>query len=130
MRHFDDVYRGTGGDRDGGEFKTNKAGADDHDLARLRQPIAQHIRIGQGAQRQYALKFSARHRQHPGSRTGCQHDLIAFKSTTGGEANTMSRPIDRRHRLAGNQLDLLFFVKRFGPQPQFVEPAFAGEIGF
>ncbi len=48
----------------------------------------------------------------------------------GGQAQAVRRAVDRHDRLAGDQIDLLLLVEEFGPQQQFVEPAFTREVGF
>ena len=38
--------------------------------------------------------------------------------------------IDRRHRVAVDQVDLLLGVKLGRPQPQIIDPGLTGEVGF
>ncbi len=129
-RDLDDMHRGTRADRDRGEFEADKPGADDDHFTRRGQPFAQNVGIGQGAQRKDAVELGARHRQCSAARSGRQHEMVAFDHTTRGQAQAAPRPVDRRNRVATDELDPLLFVKRAGPQQQFVETAFAGEIGF
>jgi hypothetical protein len=44
--HFDDVDQGAAGERYGGEFEADKACPDNHDLARLLEPLPQGVRVG------------------------------------------------------------------------------------
>ncbi len=130
MRDFDDVDAHTLASRDRGEFEADKARADHHYLARLRQALAQGVGIGQGAQRKHAVELGAGHRKKPTSRPGGQNDVVAFDRAAGGQAQAVRRAVDRHDRLAGDQIDLLLLVEEFGPQQQFVEPAFTREVGF
>ena len=67
-------------------------------------------------------------RQCPAARPGCQHHMIAFDGRARSKPQQAPGSVDRGHRLAGDQLDFLLFVKRLGSQPQFVETAVAGEV--
>jgi len=76
------VDHNAAGECDSGEFEADKACTNDHDLARLVQPLPQGIRIGEGAQRQYAVQFGSGHgeRTAPGSGRNDQmvpRDIIA-----------------------------------------------------
>ena len=56
--------------------------------------------------------------------------MITSNLTAGRQSHGAPGPIDRRHGFTGDELDLLLLVEGVGPQPQIVEAAFAGEIGF
>jgi hypothetical protein len=109
--HLDDVHAHPGGARHRGEFEADKAGADHHDLAHFAEPLAQNVGIGQGAQRQDPVELGAGHRERAKPRAGGQHDVIAGDLGARAQAQPTTRPIDCGHRLAGNELDLLFLVE-------------------
>ena len=56
--------------------------------------------------------------------------MVAVDLATRGQLQAAPAPVDRGDTLAGDEVDPMGFVKRLRPQPQIVEPAVAGEIGF
>ena len=130
LGHLDDVHADPGGARHRGEFEADKTGADHHHFAHFAEPPAQDVGIGQGAQRQHAVELGAGHRERAKPRPGGQHDLVAGDLAARAQSQPAALPVDLGHGLAGDELDPLFFVERSRAQPQFVEAAVAGEIGF
>ena len=130
LRHLDDVDGDPGGARHRGEFEPDKAGADHDHLAHLAQPLTQDVGVGQRAQRQNALELGTRHPERPKPRPGGEHDMVAVDLAARGQLQATPAPVDRGNTLAGDEVDPMCFVKCLRPQPQFVEPAVAGKIGF
>ena len=130
VRHLDNVHGDTGGPRHRGELEADKAGPDHDHLARLSQPLAQYVGVGQSAQRQHAVELGARHGERPKARSGGEDEMVAGDLATGSQSQTTPGPVDRRHGFAGHEVDLLLLVECLGPQQQLVEPTFAGEIRF
>ena len=128
--HLDYMHTDAGGPGDRRKFEADKAGADHDHLTNLGQPLAQHVGIGQGSQRQHAVQFGARDGERPTARPRGENKMVASHLAAGGQSQAPPGTVYRGDGFAGNQIDLLLLVKRFGPQPKLIQAAFAGEIGF
>ena len=56
--------------------------------------------------------------------------MVPRDRAAGGQSKLACRSIDRGYGFAGQQLDFLLGIKRVRSEPQLVETAVAGEVGF
>ena len=100
LRHLDDVNGRPAGDRHRGKFEADEPGTDDNDVARLVQSLAQDVRVGERAQRQYAVELGSRNSERPASRAGGQDQMVPRQLAARGQPQPAPRPVDRGHGLA------------------------------
>ena len=130
LRHLDDVNGRTPRDRHRGKFEADEPGADDDDVSYLVKSLAQDIGVGERAQRQHAVELGSRHSERPAARAGGQDQMVPGQLAARGQSQPAFGPVDRGHGLAGQDLDLMLGVEGLRPEPELVEAAVAGEVGF
>ena len=130
LRHLDDVDGGTASDRYRGKFEADEPSADDDDFSCLVQSFAQDIGVGERAQRQDAVELGPRHSEGPKSRAGGQDEIVPRQLAPRGQQQPAFGPVDRGYGFARQEVDLMLGVEGLRPEPQLVEVALAGEVGF
>ena len=111
-------------------IQADEAGADDNDLARLVHALSQHIGVGEGAQRQHAIELGSGHGKRPASCTSREDEMIPGNFEAGGQPKARPLPIDRRHRVTADEVDLLLGVKLRRPQPQILHAGLTRQVRF
>ena len=117
LSHFDDVDRIAARERDGGEFETDKPGADYDNCTRLLQPLPQRISIRKGAQRQHAVELGSGHGKRPAPGAGGEHQMVPRELGARSQMEAVPPPIDCRHSVTVDEVDLLLGVELRRPQP-------------
>src|SRR6185312_15391737 len=91
----------------GGELATDPTRAYHHHVPAGIDPLTQLIAVGQRAQVVHALQVRAGHREPPWLRPGRQQQAVEPALSTVGERDPRCAGVERGHRGAGQQVDLV-----------------------
>ena len=98
------------------ELEADEAAADDDEPGRVGQPLAQHLRVADGAQHEDPVEVRAGHGQRPRPRPGRQHEVVVVQDASRRELQRAVLAVDALGAVVGDQPDRLGQEERLGAQ--------------